>query len=410
METQQRNWRAIMPLFCVLLLNAASIGFIMPELGPMLLNHTAASIVSAHTSDYLRHWYYGITLSLPVIFMFIGSPFWGAVSDSIGRKKVLLVALLGEMLSCLISATGIGAQIVWLLFLGQASVGLMDASEATAQAAMADLSEGENKAKNMSVISLGFTVGFVIGPVFGGYFSDHHVVSWFTYQTPFYFAAVLAVLNMIFLSLSFKETYQPQKHERPSLKQSFQELGFAFQSKAIQKLAWIFLCMELSWALYFQSVSLSLVEWFHYTPKQIGLFMTVIAVCFSVTLLMILRILLRYISRKKIICIGFLIAVITPVIELLHLREIWVWICIFPMTIGVGLLYNTLLSLLSDAASKTQQGRIMGIATAISAIGFALSALLIGLLSSISLSLIFCVILSTLLIGFFLMLKQKAEH
>jgi len=412
MQTQikKRNWRAIAPLFCVLLLNAASIGFIMPELGPMLLNHTAASIVGVHTSKYLRHWYYGATLSLPVVFMFVGSPFWGAVSDSIGRKKILLIALFGEMISCLISAGGIEFKMVWLLLLGQASVGLMDASESTAQAAMVDISEDQDKAKNMSIISLAFTLGFIIGPIFGGYFSDNHVVSWFNYQTPFYFAAILAALNIVFLSFSFKETYKPKQHERPSIKQSFCEIGFAFKLKEIRKLAWIFLCMELGWALYFQSISLSLVEWFHYTPQKIGLFMAGIAICFSFTLLVVLRILLRYISRKKIICTAFLIAAITPLIELFYAKELWIWLAIIPMTVGIGLLYNTLLSLLSDAASRTQQGRMMGIATAVAAIGFALSALLIGLLSSVSLQVIFIIILVTVVTGFALMLKQKTKY
>jgi MFS family permease len=401
--------RAMISIFLVLVVNAIGIGLVIPQLAPMLFSHATGSLLPIVTSDYARHWYYGIALSLPVIFMFIGSPFWGAISDSVGRKKILIIAILGQMIAMLTAALGIQLQLVALFLFAQAFIGLIDASESTAQAAMIDISDPAqiDKTKNISLVSLAFTLGFIIGPILGGFLSDKAVVSWFSYETPFLVAASLSCINLLILLLCFKETYKIDKTKRPNIKSSIVELFVIFKNKKILSLAAVFLCMQTAWSLFFQSISLSLLTWFNYSPKDIGLFMVFVSISFSFCLLVILRLLLQRLSVKGIICTGFLFATLTPIIDIFYPSKLWVWFSIFPMTLGMALVYNTTLSSFSNIVTIDQQGRIMGLSLTISATAFALSAVFIGLFATFSLNIIFAIMGASLLLGFFLMLFKK---
>ena len=408
-HTCSNRKRAILSIFLVLVLNTSGMGLAIPQLGPMLFDHLPGSLLPTATSDYVRHWYYGAALSLPIIFMFFGSPFWGAISDSIGRKKILMIAISGQIAAALIAAFSINFQLIALFLFAQAFIGLIDASGSTAQAAMVDISEPDtDKIKNISLVSLAFTLGFILGPILGGILSDTTVISWFSYETPFLFTAFLSFINLLVLLFCFKETYHVDKNQRPLIKKSILGLFLIFKNRKILSLSLVFLCMQIAWSLFYQSISLTLLTWFGYTPKNIGFFMVAVSIIFAFSLLVMLRLLLRFFLQKTIICLGFLLALITPLIDIFYPKELWVWFSAVPMTLGMSLIYNTLLSCLSNLVSSQQQGRIMGLSLTVSAIAFALSALFIGLFATFHLNIIFIIMLISLLVGFILMLHDRS--
>jgi MFS family permease len=98
----QNPWKVILPLCAVLVIDGMTIGVVFPELAPMFLNPKTA-ILPAHTSELMRHLYYGLSLSLPSLLMFFGAPILGDLSDRFGRKRVLIAGLFGVALSCLLS-------------------------------------------------------------------------------------------------------------------------------------------------------------------------------------------------------------------------------------------------------------------------------------------------------------------
>lgn len=98
----------------------------------------------------------------------LAGPFWGRLSDRLGRKPVLLICLAGAAASHLMLAfTGTLA----MLLVNRALAGLMAGNFGVAAAMVADLSTAQNRAKSMGLIGAAFGLGMVAGPFLGGVLS-----------------------------------------------------------------------------------------------------------------------------------------------------------------------------------------------------------------------------------------------
>ncbi|GAB0056087.1 Tetracycline resistance protein, class C [Candidatus Magnetaquicoccaceae bacterium FCR-1] len=108
----------------------------------------------------------GWLMAIYSIMQFVCAPYWGRLSDRVGRRPTLILGLAGSALSYL--AYGL-ANTLWVLFMARAVAGMMGANIAVAQAAMADLSPVEDRSKAMGLIGAAFGLGFILGPAFGGW-------------------------------------------------------------------------------------------------------------------------------------------------------------------------------------------------------------------------------------------------
>ncbi len=377
MNEQKSYQRIILPLCFSIVIVTMSYGLVIPALASLFLGSNS-NMLDQNMTVFMRNSFYTCALSLPMIFMFFGAPLLGAWSDRIGRKKALILALLGISLSCLLSAYGVVIGSVMFLLLGRALLGLMDGSISIAQAAIADISKNADKVTNLGLISLAGSLGFAIGPSLGGYLSYHFCNSWMRHTVPFIFAAFLAFINAVWLLFLFKEKYN--NNEQPL--NGFQHQMLIFKDKKVQWLSITFFLLQLSWGTYFQSVPILLTN-FLFAPNEIGLFMSLIALCFSLTSLCVMRILIKFCERRRIIKLGLsFIAAGAMILFFLPQKGI-TWFSVIPITLGVGMSYNTLLSLLSDTVGKNKQGNIMGMSTSLVALAWLSAALLSSVLSTI---------------------------
>lgn len=107
----------------------------------------------------------GLLMAIYSILQFVFSPFWGRLSDRLGRRPILLVSLLGSTLSHL--AFGLGDEL-WILFAARGLAGLFGANISTAMAYIADTSTSRERSQSMALIGVAFGLGFTIGPFLGG--------------------------------------------------------------------------------------------------------------------------------------------------------------------------------------------------------------------------------------------------
>jgi MFS transporter, DHA1 family, tetracycline resistance protein len=133
---------------------------------------------------------------------FLFAPWWGRVSDRVGRRPVLLLGLFGSAASYL--ALGLAGSLP-LLFAARAVNGFAGANVGVAQAYVADVTGPHDRAKGMGMIGAAFGLGFIFGPALGGL-----LLRWGP-AAPFLGAGALAAANGIFALFRLPESLPPER-------------------------------------------------------------------------------------------------------------------------------------------------------------------------------------------------------
>lgn len=364
----------ILTLAAVIFIDSMGFGLIFPILSPLLMD-PIHGILGSQVAQSVRDIDFGLVLGIFAICMFFSAPILGDCSDQLGRKKVILFCLIGVAMTAIICAIGISFKSITILLLGRALGGVFAGSQSIAQAAIADLSSGKERAKNLGLIGAAGSAGFVIGPIIGGYFSDANLVHWFNYSTPFYLDSILSLLNAVLLFFMFKETYVTNRKLRLNFIKSVQIFSQAFARKEIRKLSAILLLLELAFALYFQFIGLYLTSKLHFSPSKLGMFMSLTGAIFAVTLGVLMRYIIKIADEMKIVIFGLGLTAIGYIMPIFSDTEIMQWIVLFPIIMGISIAYNALLSVFSNSVSKHEQGWVMGITSCVMAMSWILGAI-----------------------------------
>lgn len=178
-------------LFLVVLIDLIGFGIIIPIL-PFMAPPLGASN-------------FDIALIIAIYSLFGGlvGPFWGRLSDRIGRKPVLLICLAGASLSYVMLAF---ASSLTMLYISRALAGMMAGNFGVASAMVADMSKPEERARYMGVIGAAFGLGMVIGPFLGGILAGDDG----NFMLPGLFAAALSATAILAGLLFLRESLTPE--------------------------------------------------------------------------------------------------------------------------------------------------------------------------------------------------------
>jgi DHA1 family multidrug resistance protein-like MFS transporter len=155
-----------------------------------------------------KPYHLGLMLAIYSAVGFFMSPWWGRLSDRIGRKPVLVTGLFGFALSFFLF--GLAKDMLWLMYVARIiGGGFSGAVTATAMAYIADVTGVEDRTRGMAFAGMSIGLGFIIGPGVGGALSSFGVA------TPFFVAAALALANAIWAMASLKESHTRHAAEEP---------------------------------------------------------------------------------------------------------------------------------------------------------------------------------------------------
>ena len=168
-------------IFITLLLDVIGLGLIIPVVPRLIQELTGEGLSQASEyAGWLTFAYAGA--------QFCCAPVVGGLSDWLGRRPVLLVALLGLGLDYVFLS--FAPTLAWL-FVGRVVAGMAGASFTTATAYIADISTPEKRAQNFGLVGAAFGIGFIVGPALGG------LLAGLGTRVPFVVAAGLSLANVL---------------------------------------------------------------------------------------------------------------------------------------------------------------------------------------------------------------------
>ena len=179
----------------VVLIDSIGFGIIVPVMPSLLQQLGAGDARHAVTLGGLLTFAYAA-------MQFACAPIVGGLSDRFGRRVVLLASMLAFALDYALMAIVPAA---WMLFIGRLVAGATGAAYPTANAAIADVTPPDLRAKKFGLTGMAFGIGFIVGPLAGG------LIAGFGPRAPFVAAAALAALNCLYGFLFVPETLALEK-------------------------------------------------------------------------------------------------------------------------------------------------------------------------------------------------------
>lgn len=377
-----KKWAILGPLFLVLVIDTMGAAIIFPILGPLFITKTHSILPATSTLNERQLWY-GIVLAAWSALMFIGAPYLGDLSDKLGRKKVLLLALFGTAIGFMISGWGIQHRSLWLLILGRLVAGFFAGSQPIAQAVIADISDTQDKALNMSYIILANCVGYIIGPIAGGYLADERIMSWFSYSTPFYLGGLLALVNAGLLLFTLRESFEPKTDIQPSLLRGLTVVLQAFVNKTIRLHALIYFLLELSWMVFFLYTPIFMVEALKFDKIAIAHTLSYMGILFAFSLTAGIRLFIHFLNLEMTVILSLIIMAVA-LIFVTNLSHTYLWWILIPIALGASISYSVMVTVCSNLVPADKQGWIMGITSSLTAAAFGVGAISVGMLGWVS--------------------------
>ncbi|GGA39899.1 MFS transporter [Psychrobacillus lasiicapitis] len=140
----------------------------------------------------------GGLLTVYSLAAFFTAPFWGMLSDRVGRKTLILVGLVGFSLSFWLFSLFFDS--LFMLYLSRVVGGLFSgALYAAVTGFAADLSDEENRNKYMGFLGMSIGLGFIFGPAIGG------VLGHVNLALPFIVSALLLLAIFVYAFIILKE-------------------------------------------------------------------------------------------------------------------------------------------------------------------------------------------------------------
>jgi len=301
----------------------------------------------------------GILIASYSVMQLLFSPVLGRVSDTRGRRPVLLFSILTSVGSFALFtfASNYFVLLVSRLVAGLATEG------AVAQAYVADITTKEERSSGIGKIGAATGIGFILGPVFGGLLSPYWL------RAPGYAALFLSLVNLVLLFVLLPE---PERHAVGSseggLMESLRGVLDAVREPFIGQVYVIFFFVTLAFAAIPVIVPLLAIEYYGFTEVEMSYVFIFIGLIQVFLQGFAIKKLVSRLGEEKLIIFGPLLlllgVVLTPI-----LRSIpGFGLSTVLVSLGVGISNTVVPGFISLMTSDDMQGSKLGVAQSVASI------------------------------------------
>ncbi len=384
--TISQQTRTIIPLILIIFIDSMGYMVSIPAFLRLFTEHSQSII--GNGSPALANILFSVCIATGSFGYMLGAPIIGTWSDSWGRKRTLVFSLVLTVVGISMPIIGIYfSSLAWIIA-GRFIAGIASSSQSLAQTAVADISEGQQKAWYFAMIAFAMTLSLLIGPPIGAYLSDPTFATWFNDSTPFY-ATLILIFITLFLTLKLYSSTNITHPNKQLLTLGNFKLALkeAFSPGKVRQLFIIFFLYELGWSFYYQDIALYLTEKYAYSVTLSAQFLAYTGIWMALGLMCLYKIFTRYMRLESLLTWSLVSCALSFISCAFAQASFLQWIFIVPGAIGVGMAYPTIMTLISDSVEKHKQGSVLGFAAAAFSAPWGISALLSGPLTNISLSL-----------------------
>jgi len=382
--------QSIFPLLWVMLFDHTSLNITFPIL-TLLFFDAQSSLFPADTSQAVRSMWYGLCISMPNIVNLVVTPILSALSDAFGRKKMIFIGTTGAFVFAMTAGFGILWGSLSILFLSCVLRGAFSRTNPIAQAVIGDISPKEKKVVYMGYLQTAIALGAFMGPVLGGYFANQFFFKTLNFSLPFFIAGAFAAISCVLTLTIFKETLGVRRFTSPWKEFHWHSMKKVFTNPNVLRISIILLLSQISWSTYYQFIPPILKTELHVDPHQLGIFVGLIAFWLALATTFGIKILKQFFSMQTILLLSLYLVllgtVMTFVFFKLHLSGVWgflIWLAAIPTAVGDVIAFSCITALYSDVVEQQEQGKVMGVCFIVIALIWSVTAMLGGVLMSIS--------------------------
>jgi len=337
--------RPLIIIFLTVFVNLVGFGIIIPLLPFYAQTFGASPLVI------------GLLFASFSLSQLLATPALGVLSDRWGRRPVLIFSLLGTVVSFAMLAL---AQSLLMLFAARIIDGLSGGNITTARAYIADVTEPHERAKAYGMLGAAFGLGFIVGPALAGVFS--HI----SYTAPIWAAAAVTVIATAMAWFWLPETV----HRGSAATMSpWRALPDVFSRRQIRPLLMADFLYWASFSVCNTTFALFASRRFGFDVAQTGYVLAAFGFLGVIVQVGMVGPIVRALGVRRTFLLGLVIAGIGwAMVGMSHSLAVFL-AALVPAGIGVGLCNAALITLVSHAASKEEQGKVQGAAGALESLG-----------------------------------------
>ncbi|CDG20937.1 Bicyclomycin resistance protein [Xenorhabdus poinarii G6] len=167
-----------------------------------------------------------MTLSSYILGFAIGQMIYGPMSDSLGRKPVILGGVIVFTLSS--AACALAQDIDTFIFMRFLHGFSAAAAGVVINALMRDKFTKEEFSRSMSFVTLVMIIAPLLAPMLGGM-----IMYWFSWHAIFWFIALVAVIAIALVALFINETLPKEKRQRFHLQTTLKQFVMLFRQRQV---------------------------------------------------------------------------------------------------------------------------------------------------------------------------------
>lgn len=324
----------------------------------------------------LAEWHAGLSVTAAGVLWMLSARRWGVLSDRIGRKRVLLIALAAYVLIYVAMAVFVDAALarppaLWLsvtVLVGtRALVGLFYAAvPPTAAAMVADGAAPGQRAAAMAKLGSANALGMVVGPAAAGWIAFHQL------SLTLYVAALLPLLSLAVIA--WRLPADAPKVAAPAAPRA--RLGWRDPRLRLPMLA-VFAAM-ISVTIAQVTVGFFAIDRLQLAPTEgarvAGLALTAVGVGLILAQMLVMK--LRSVPPRRWIAMGALLAGIGfASVALVDAR--WELLAAYALAaFGMGFVFPSFQALAADAVQAHEQGAAAGTIASVQGLGMVVGPML----------------------------------